>query len=322
MNPGHRQPLLWQSQRVRTLKRAGALSAAHERALVGRYGDRGTSFVLDLPDLLETLRRRWSLQIGQPLSDATSQAASFYAWADLGQPQILKVYLDAGAFDRDRIALQHWRGRGAPLLAADAADIPALLIERVDGIPMTGTPEQRGEAARLAEMLKLLHERPAGQLPLPDVEDHLLKRFLRVERQIGAAIDHLPLGSRQIVQAQVTLDALSDNCAGADQVVLHGAMTPANVLAVTGNGFKAVSPRPLRGELSYDVACWALARAPEPLTDVKWRVGELSAALGINSERVFMWAQVLAVVETLERHIRGLGDDRELGLAAAFTGSS
>lgn len=307
---------------MRKLKRVGSLTAAHERALVSRFGDRGVSFVLELPETLDKLRRRWNLQLGQPLSDESSQAATFYAWSADDRPLVLKLHLDQGRFERECLALRHWAGgtaslRAAPLPLKEAADLQALLMERVEGKIVAGSPETRGEPQRVAQMLAALHERPAGPAPLPEVEEHLLKRFLRAERQLGPQLATLPLGNDEIRHAQRTLDALQENVVSDDQVVLHGALEPTSVLA-TVDGLRAVSARPLRGELSYDVAHWALSRVPEPLSEIKWRIGEICAALGVNSERVLMWAQVLAVVNALERYAHDLGDERELEQTAAF----
>ena len=91
---------------------------------------------------------------------------------------------------------------------------------------------------------------------------------------------------------QLTADA-------APTVLLHGDLTPSNILDGGERGLVAVDPAPCLGDAAFDAIDLVLWRADETAT-IERRSGELAGATGADSERLLAWCQAFAAMTALE----------------------
>jgi streptomycin 6-kinase len=83
-------------------------------------------------------------------------------------------------------------------------------------------------------------------------------------------------------------------------VVLHGDLTPANILdGGPERGLVAVDPAPCLGDPAFDAIDLLLWR-PEDADSFTTRADQLAAALGVDADRLLRWSAAFAAMNALE----------------------
>jgi streptomycin 6-kinase len=102
-------------------------------------------------------------------------------------------------------------------------------------------------------------------------------------------------------------------------VLLHGDLTPSNVLDGGGRGLVAIDPAPCLGDPGFDAVdllCWQA----DDLATIQARTERLAAATGLDVERLLGWCTAFAGMIALELASQGNGAGPRtaalLGLAA------
>jgi streptomycin 6-kinase len=87
---------------------------------------------------------------------------------------------------------------------------------------------------------------------------------------------------------------------GVPPVLLHGDLTPSNILAGgPDRGLVAIDPAPCLGDAAFDAVDLILWRADDPAT-VTARAAGLAAATGGDAERMTAWCGAFAAMSALE----------------------
>jgi streptomycin 6-kinase len=209
-------------------------------------------------------------------------------------------------------ALAFWDGSGAVRLLARDDARGALLIERCrPGTRLWDLPETEALEA-VAPVFRALRrpapERHPFRLLADEAArwaDELPRRWARSDRSIArAVVDEAVRLARELGSTQPEV------------VVCHQDLHGGNVLAAVREPWLAIDAKPLVGEPAFDTASYLrdrrpwLLRQPRPERIVARRLDVLSAALGLERERMRGWALVLALAW-------GLGSEpREVGLCA------
>ncbi|MFD3454602.1 aminoglycoside phosphotransferase family protein [Streptomyces sp. NPDC058691] len=89
----------------------------------------GPQWLARLPCLVEEVRERWELRLGEPF-DGGSCSWAAEAWLPDGQPAVLKVGRPHPEAEGEAAALRLWDGRGAVRVHRHDARRHALLLER------------------------------------------------------------------------------------------------------------------------------------------------------------------------------------------------
>ncbi|MTK01047.1 aminoglycoside phosphotransferase [Micromonospora sp. CP22] len=243
----------------------------------------GPQWLAELPELLATCARRWSLRLGAPFGYAF---ASLAMPADLpdGTRAVLKVQFPDAESEHEATALRHWDGDGAVRLLAHDPDLRALLVERCDpGTPLHALPLDEALDAVVALLPRLWV--PAGEPFTPLTEaaagwaDRLPVKWERTGR---------PYERRLVDLALDLLGALAGS--QGEQVLVNQDLHAANVLSAAREPWLVIDPKPLLGEREFSVVPMVrgteLGHSP---TAVRRRLDRLSAELGLDRDRVRGW---------------------------------
>ncbi|MEX2646321.1 MAG: aminoglycoside phosphotransferase family protein [Gaiellaceae bacterium] len=223
------------------------------------------------PALAEECAELWSLRLGEPYKDGH---ASLTLQAELpdGGPAVLKVGFPHPEAEQEAAALAHYDGGGAVGLLAHDPERNALLLERCEpGTSLLQLPDEE-EAFRIAAgVLRRLWRPPAADHPFDLLSE------------LATSWAELPGLDAEMVRELVTSQG--------ELVVCHQDFHRGNVLRAEREPWLAIDPKPLVGEREFDTA--ALMRdGPGDLTR---RLDLLSAELGLDRERMRLWAIVHAV---------------------------
>ena len=183
-----------------------------------------------------------------------------------GEPGGLKITFDGDTESlHEGLALQHWGGRGAVRLRRADPHRRALLLDWLPGPDLGDTWDV--EACEVVGGLYPLLHVPA--LPQLASVSSYVERWLDDLRDLAR---DLPVPRRYVEQA---LALGPDLLAGdAPQVVVHGDLHYANVMADASGEWLAIDPKPMAGDAHYE---------PAPML---WnRMEELTGPLAVGSVR-------------------------------------
>lgn len=212
-----------------------------------------------------------------------------------GRPAVLKVSWPHAEAAHEHLALRAWDGTGAVrLLAADPARW-ALLLERLDPDQELSS-EPVLDACETVGRLHALLDRPA--LPRLDTASAWCGR---IRERLTSAPPPVP---PRVVDQGVRLAAELAEDAEVDARLVHSDLHDGNVLRVpeevaprvgTVDGWLAIDPKPLAGELALTIAplLWnrwdEAVRAHHLRNHLRFRVDYACDAAGINPARARAW---------------------------------
>jgi streptomycin 6-kinase len=264
------------------------------RTITAWAGAAGAAWLDALPAVVAALAAEWSLTVGEPYVPSGVTGLAVRVTTADGTPAVLKVrYDEDGDAAPEAAALRHFGGRAAvALLAADDAR-GALLLERcVPGTPLLGRPDAEAADAICALLPDLWSPVPEAH-PFRSTND-LARRWR--ETLAGATSVDPALRDEAV--------ALAADLAAYDgpEVVLHGDLHAANVLAAQRRPWLAIDPKGYVGDPARDVAAMLRDRATP---NVVGRRLAAAAALGLDPARCRAWALAQAVEGAVWSYERG-----------------
>jgi streptomycin 6-kinase len=241
----------------------------------------------DLPDLVASIERDWSITVGRPYETATE---AFVARATLarGQPAVLKLIVPraADAARNEITALRLADGDGCPRLLRADEERGALLLERL-GRPMheLALPIGRRHEILSSAAARIWRPAPDCGLPTGAQKGRWLAEFIAAT---WMALHH-PCSEHAIDHA---LDCAARRAAAHDDeraVLVHGDVHQWNALAAD-DGYKLVDPDGLLAEAEYDLG---ILMREDPLElldgDPRERARWLARRCGLNSTAIWEW---------------------------------
>lgn len=269
----------------------------------------GRRWLAELPGIVASCARRWSLRLAPPYEPATSAYVAPATTAD-GTPVVLKVNFPEPETAAEGDALAHYGGDGAVRLLALDRNRHALLLERcVPGGRLWEVADE-GEANRhAAAVLRRLWERPAPWHGFRTLAGEAARWFEELPRdweRFGR-----PFPRRLLDEALARLRELP--ASQPRLVVAHQDLHGGNVLRAGRSPWLAVDPKPLAAEPAFDVASLLrdrreeLRRDPAPHRRLARRLDQLAGDLALDRERVRGWAVVHALAWAFDA--RGLHGD-------------
>ncbi|MDH3665108.1 MAG: aminoglycoside phosphotransferase family protein [Alphaproteobacteria bacterium] len=249
----------------------------------------GALWLAQLPQLIDQLADRWSLELGAPYPGATT---SYVAPARRrGQQVVLKIQWPHAECANEADALRAWSGDGAIRLLDHDADRHALLLEACSpGMPLSSA-EDVDPLDVLIDLLPRLWK-PAGA-PFRTVAEEAAgwARTLHASWQAHGR----PCEKKLVDAAAGYLANLP--ASQQDQVLVHQDLHGDNVLSAEREPWLAIDPKPLLGERAFALA--PIIRSFEfghSKALVIGRLDCLSSALGLDRARVLGWtiAQTMA----------------------------
>ncbi|MFW6097147.1 MAG: aminoglycoside phosphotransferase family protein [Chloroflexota bacterium] len=274
------------------------VSSSFRQRMLALHGSKGKVWLEQLPALLDSLCRRWSLAIEQPLRDLSYNFVAQARRPD-GTPVMLKVGVPNDELLSEIAALRHYDGRGCVMLLEADAELGAMLLERLEpGTMLVALDDDR--ATRIAaEVMQTLWR------PLPEAHSFVTtETWARGIARLRAAFDG---GSGpfppQLVDAAERL--FPDLLASAEEpVLLHGDLHHYNILAAQRQPWLVIDPKGVSGEPLYETG--ALLRNPMPQVGA-WpdlrrrlarRVDILAEHLQGDRARIVAWGLAQAVLSS------------------------
>jgi streptomycin 6-kinase len=274
------------------------IDAGTRQRLVARFGD-GVEVWLDaLPEVLAGLAERWRLALGAPIPGGSMSVVIGCRTAD-GRPAVLKASPNRRRMAFEAAALAGWRTRHVPAVLGVDEDAGALLIEAIEpGTPLALAGTDPG-LDPVAELVRALHGSGGADPSYPPVGQHVAYLFdastVLYERhpQLAALIPpELYERGRRLATA-LAADA-------APTVLLHGDLTPANVLdGGAERGLVAIDPAPCVGDPALD-AVDLLLWPVEEVAAVPPRISRLAALTGLDASRLLGWCTSFAAMNALD----------------------
>lgn len=251
--------------------------------------DRAGPFLDGLPDLADSLLRRWGLAPDPTYVPRSGANALVIGVTRAGDELVLKLSIDPGQVALEETLLRLWDGAGAvQLVEASAAD-GALLLERLEpsrslgGVPLP-------EAAEIAgTLLRRLAVRAPAALSL--------MRTAEVARAIATAGpvegEAVLVQPRRSDQVRVLAAQLAEDDPGpARDLIVHADLHYDNVLTGKREAWLAIDPRARRGTPEIAVAELLWTRADE-VADGPGFADLLAAVVragGLDPDRAQAWA--------------------------------
>jgi streptomycin 6-kinase len=257
------------------------------RGLLG-FGDFGRVWVDELPLRLERLRRRWDLDLGAPF-----EPGGVTSWvAPAGPDLVLKVVVPHPEAAHEAAALRAWDGEGAVRLLDEAPEDHALLLERCrpgGALREAGRPDD--EVLDLAAGTAVRLWRPVPDDAPYDRLATVMAAWAHMVEERAATVA-LALDNAMIAEGARLLRELPHTAEG--EVLLHGDLHPANLLAAEREPWLAIDPKPMRGDPAFDLPPLVLQAgdplaSPDPAAELDRRVRRVAAATGVDPDRIRAW---------------------------------
>jgi len=259
--------------------------------------DGATKWLDDLPELVSSLEKEWSITVGRPYDDSTE---AFVAEATLnaGSPAVLKLLIPRGGdVARHEITvLRLANGEGCARLLKEDAERGALLLERLGrSLHQLGLPIGRRHEILCSTTAQVWRPAPGWGLPTGGDKGRWLVDFITTTwEEVGR-----PCSERAVNDA---LECAAHRIAAHDDeraVLVHGDLHQWNALEWEG-GFKLVDPDGLLAEAEYDLGIIMREDPAELLDgDPHERARWLALRSGLDATAIWEWGVVERVATGL-----------------------
>jgi streptomycin 6-kinase len=247
-----------------------------------------------LPRIVDELRRRWSLEVGDPCQPGGTSAWVAPVRTSSGDARVLKVGWPHPEAAREADGLRAWRGEGAVELheAVAMPDATALLLERCEpGTSLRVRPELEQDSIVAGLLRRLWVEPPPDHCfePLTRMCEQWADRFERT--RLAADLD--PALARVGIELFRSLPA-----AATTAVLLCTDLHAGNVLRSTREPWLVIDPKPYVGDPTYD-ALQHMLNCPVRLhADPHGFVRRMADLLDLDPERLLLWLFARCVQES------------------------
>jgi streptomycin 6-kinase len=244
----------------------------------------------DLPSLIASLERQWSMTVGRTLTGGTEAYVAEVALAD-GTPAVLKLMVPRDGDDaaNEITVLRLADGHGCARLLRHDTVRGALLLERLGpSLYDLGLPIDQRHEILCAAAQRLW--RPAAGCGLPTgaakgewLISYITRTWSALDRPCSeAAVDHAVECARRRVGAHDPSRA----------VLVHGDVHQWNALSA-GDGFRLIDPDGLHAEPEYDLGI-IMREDPVELMDgdPRERARWLAARTGLDAAAIWEWGVV------------------------------
>jgi len=267
------------------------------RRLGRRFGSAIDAWFDGLPAVLSDLAEHWDIEWGT-LIQRGSMSVVIRCRAD-GRQAVLKASPERERVAHEAAALARWKTVHVPAVLAVDESVGALLIEAIE----PGTPLVESAAyPRLESLVALLTSLHEDGVPDPlyrPVADHIAYLFDSGRKNYERRPDLAELIPPELYARgrQLAMRLAAD---GAPTVLLHGDLTPVNVLdGGAERGLVAIDPAPCLGDPAFDAIDLVFWRAEDAET-IAVRAEQLAPAVGADGTRLLDWCAAFAGMVALE----------------------
>jgi streptomycin 6-kinase len=261
------------------------LPDSFHKTIIDLYAEQGTTWLIQLPDLIADLEARWSIRVLPNFKELSYNYVAPVVARD-GTAAVLKLGVPNRELVTECEALRMYAGQGVVQLYQADLERGALLMERVLPGSMLAEIEDDEFATKvLAGILQQLWRPLPSDHPFPYTYDwgkNLERLRLEFNGTTGPFPTHL---------VDFALNSYAEMRTAADPpMLLHGDMHHYNVLSSHRQPWLAIDPKGLAGEPAYDIA--QLLLNPFHLDPayhrslIPRRIDQLAAELGLDRQRL------------------------------------
>ena len=204
-----------------------------------------------------------------------------------------------------REALMHWARSGlAPQVLESRG--PHSMFEFVDGVDLAGCDDLMAVTAELASLIAGTH---AEAVNVTNQRAGLLASKFQVARRRASSIDHPVLSVSCVDRAEQIAAELSS---GVQLGLLHGDLTPVNVMRSSTGALKVIDPEPFVGPLGFDLAIWCLRAGLQG--EVFDLVAVAADAADVDALELLEWTRTIAVTWGVGKAARPWRDQSVVGV--------
>jgi streptomycin 6-kinase len=259
-------------------------------------------WLAELPQLIEQVREAFGLRFSAPLHGGSCSWVAPAQLAD-GTRVIVKIAWPHREMYGEPAALRLWDGRGAVRLLAHDARRHALILEPcVPGQELTdaaGTAEER-----LAVGCAVLRQLWDAPVPATHEIEHVAPVTAEWAELVCERMARLRPGYDAGLVAEGARLLRDLPGSARRDVLLHGDFNPGNVLSCGDGRWRAIDPKPMIGDPAYDP--WPLLMQlgdpfahPDAVPVLRARIGLVADELGIDPQRIVLWAVARTVEAAL-----------------------
>jgi streptomycin 6-kinase len=253
-----------------------------------------TAWLNRLPDLVEKIMLRWSLQFDQPLEGEEASCSFVAAVRDQGGiPAVLKIGVPHMEAQDEIKGLQFWNGDPTVRLLAVDTDVGAMLLERCrPGTTLRRLPEADQDVV-IASLLPRLWRKPAEPRvfrPLSAMLEHWTKTTLE-QSQYWPDVDLVREGLQLFHELPTT---------AASEVLLATDLHAGNVLAAEREPWLVIDPKPFLGDPAFDATQHLFNCSARLQSDPVGLIRSFANLLAVEAERVRLWTFARLAAEPCE----------------------
>jgi len=280
---------------------------AFARTIRDVYGDRGKTWLQNLPDLIRQCELRWSITVLLPYQLSYNYVAP--AIHSDGTPLVFKAGVPNPELSSEIDSLRLFDGQGiCRLLASDAA-LGILLLEQVrPGLMLSTLKDDEAATSAAAAVMRQLWRPVPSVYNFPTVQ-RWAEGLQKLRRYFHGGSGPFP--NKLVEEAEDLFESLLVSME--TPVLLHGDLHHYNILSSTRQSWLAIDPKGVVGEPAYEVGAllrnpfWLLESADLAAITAR-RIDQLSAELHLDRVRIRDWALAQAVLSAwwaLEDHGHG-----------------
>lgn len=274
------------------------LSKQFRSTITNVFGETGRAWLEGLPELIETVARRWSLQVLEAFPELSYNYVLRVVRPD-GSRGVLKLGVPNKELNSEIAALEFYQGRGIAEIYAADPELGALLIEELRPGRMLSTLEDDDQATTIAAGVMQALWRPA-----PNQREAFLSVAGWAEgitryRQ-GCAGGSGPLDPRLVARAEGLFAELL--ASAGEPYLIHGDFHHYNILQAERAPWLAIDPKGVLGEPVYDLGAFLYNPTPgfPRRSDLRQRLARrvelLSEMLNFDRRRVLGYGLAQAVL--------------------------
>jgi streptomycin 6-kinase len=234
-----------------------------------------------------------------------------------GRPAVLKISPDRRRVAEEAAALAWWKTVHVPAVLAVDERVGGLLIEAVEpGTPLAESVAAYPRPESLAALMTSLHVQSVPDYSFRPVAERIAHLYesgrKNYERRPQLATLIPPKLYERGCQLAMRLSADAPTT-----VLLHGDLTPVNVLDGGERGMVVIDPAPCLGDPAFDAIDIVLWQA-EDVKTITTRVEQLAPTIGVEAGRLFRWCAAFAAMTALEIAETSHAADKRAELFAAL----
>ena len=201
------------------------------------YGERGESWLRNLPSTLRQLEQSWNISLLPPFANLSYHYVA-PGVTHSGRAIVVKIGVDFASLAQERLALEAFQGRACVEILGVDENRGALLLEGLKpGTPLCDFRDDISACEIAAKLMPKMHRPPASVRTFPTVEDWF--QALRTTRLPEVSTDGASELLSRLLQSQ-------------ERSLLHGDLHDQNILGCASQWI-AIDPKGVVGPRGFEI---------------------------------------------------------------------